>query len=282
MILHRPFLWHRPSFGRLCNGTSNAIRTTTIGFAGQTKLVVAWWEFSSTSAGTKCVAEMGADGFAASGGLVAIFRNDVAAGTMEVGWTSGGASTSTVARWTQPTNGQWNHICLNVNTQAATAQTRLPNVWVNGVAQSLTYSPTNGTTGSLVSEVVNIGSRNNGASFRNDAAFAQMAWIGGVQITQQDASSLYWGALHPKSLLLDRGTVGFVWQPDHVGSPDVLFTKGTTGPGYAPHTGTTLKEFRQNQRAGSALRRVLAGAAAVAGESGADYYIPMARRRGRR
>ena len=244
MILVRPPIWKRPAFGRLLNGSSNAIVTSTLGFAGLTKLAIAWWEFSSTTAGTRCVMEMGADGFAASGQLIAIFRNDVAAGTMEIGWTSGGASSSTVARWTQPTNGQWNHIACNVDTAAATASARLPAVWVNGVVQSLTHSPTNGTSGSLKDEVLNIGSRNVGASFRNDTANAQIAWIGGYNWTQDDVDALYQGAAHPKDYLLRHGSRGFIWQPNYTGSPDRLFVKGMA-PAYATHTGTTLKEFPQ-------------------------------------
>lgn len=279
MVATRAPLGRLPTFGRLSDGSSNAIVTSTLGLAGLTKVAIAWWEFSSTTTGTRCVMEMGANGFDIAGQKISIFRNDVAAGTMEIGWTSGGTNTTTVARWTQPTSGRWNHIACNVDTSAATAATQLPAVWVNGVAQSLTYSPTGAASGSLKDEVFNIGARN-GSSFRNDTANAQVAWIGGYNFGQGDVTALYQGTAHPKEYLLRHGTRGFIWQPEYVGSPDRLFVKGMP-PAYATHAGTTPRSFPQRMVAGR-RRFYFPSVVAEAPASEVANYIILARRRGRR
>jgi hypothetical protein len=244
MILHRSPLWTRPKFGRLGNGTSNAMVTTSMDFSSQYKLALGWWEFSSSSAGARCVMETNVSGFPGTGKGIGVWRNDAAPNTVEVAWTPNGGSTNTVRYFVAPPAGQWNLVLANIDTTANGANA-VPSAWVNGVAQSLTTYLGNATAGtSLPNDYLNIGSRNAGTSNFNDAAFALIVWVAGYQWTQQDAISLYRGIRHPKQYLLQDGMIGFLWQPVKHGTPDVLFTKGVAA-GRIDFQGMTLKEFPQ-------------------------------------
>lgn len=189
------------------NGSTDFLNNSGINMSGSQKGSYALWLWVNSYGGANQVALAHYTG-GSSTPRIRIIPDNVL-GTFYVEYVDAAASSGEITR---PTQGQWNHIVVNVDLTKASSE--IDSIYVNGSSVSVTRNADGNNSGNLPN-ATNANDFNIGADFGTVSLAGRVAEVaiwGGIILSGADVTSLYNSGSGTAATNVQNGNLVYYWQ----------------------------------------------------------------------